>query len=86
MSWQSIVKEKGDCAVEICKANTCRSNENMHCILDVITISPTGQCEMFEKKEQTQVRAKTRGDMSFIDRATQNLRDEQAERKLYSNR
>ena len=76
MSWEDIVKEKGACAVEVCRATTCRSNEDMHCVLDVVNVSPTGQCEMFVKEETNNVRAKTRGDKSFIERARNSLRGE----------
>ena len=52
----------------------------MHCVLDVVNVGPTGQCEMFVKEDTNKVRAKTRGDISFINRARNSLREEQRTR------
>ena len=88
MSWEDIVKEKGACAVEVCRATTCRSNEDMHCVLDVVNVSPTGQCEMFVKEDTNKVRAKTGGDKSFIERArlaNQGQKESEKDRTYYDS-
>ena len=70
--------KQGNCVVSVCNATNCMHNENKKCKLDSITISSPDygpQCDMFNlPKKKTE---HSRGQQSFIDRATRNLREQE---------
>ena len=75
MNWEKIIKQ-GNCVVSVCNATNCMHNENKKCKLDSGTISSPDygpQCDMFSLPKNEH----SRGQQSFIDRATRNLREQE---------
>lgn len=80
MSWNKILKI-AECKVGLCAARDCTHNEAGQCTLEYISISAKGSCAQYQREEgNLDSKPYTRGQQSMIDRATRNLREEQAER------
>ena len=75
MSWNKVLKI-AECKVGLCAARDCTHNEAGQCTLEYISISAKGGCAQYQREE-----GYTRGQQSMIDRATRNLREEQAGRR-----
>tara|TARA_R100000963_G_C4605447_1_gene77673 strand:+ start:126 stop:380 length:255 start_codon:yes stop_codon:yes gene_type:complete len=76
MSWKKILK--AECKVSVCEATSCGHNKHLKCTLPEVTISNSGSCLMFtEHPLSPSLPEKTRGQKSFIDRATRNLREQE---------
>ena len=75
MSWNNVLKI-AECKVGLCAARDCMHNEAGQCTLEYISINANGGCAQYQREE-----GYTRGQQSFIDRATRNLREEEAGRE-----
>ena len=80
MSWNKILKI-AECKVGLCAARDCINNKEGRCTLEYISIGADGNCNQLTKDEMRGLHHYTPGQQSFIDRATRNLREEQAGRE-----
>ena len=79
MTWNRVLKI-AECKVGLCEATDCTHNEDRKCTLEYVSINPKGGCAEYEKGESMPwhnlPEGRTRGQQSFIDRATRTLREQ----------
>jgi hypothetical protein len=75
MSWNKILKI-AECKVAFCAARDCAHNEKGQCTLEYISVGAKGECSKYKKDSEY-----TRGQQSFIDRATRTLNEEKEGRQ-----
>ena len=73
------MRKESECRIEVCKATNCTHNENMKCTLPKVNISNDARCLMFS--ETRYGKEYSREQMSFINRANKNLRQQQEQNR-----